>query len=89
MDTQIKTPESHPDHPVVGHRLRGPDLKQNGKNITWYCDSYDPRLGFWLQSTEQDDRRINISERAVGGTFHLIHTDDWGEYTGHGYHIRY
>lgn len=64
--SDIKTPETHPDHPVVGKTFRAWD----GKN--YYCDSYDPSCGFWMTAKDDPKIRRNVSERAIGRTFHEI-----------------
>jgi hypothetical protein len=65
-DTTIKTPESHPDHPVVGKVWRGWD------GIEYFCDSYDPRIGFWMTDVNDPANRKNVSERAIHRTFHPV-----------------
>lgn len=67
----IKTPETHPVHPVIGWNFAGYDGK------FYYCDSYDPRIGFWVQEIGNPENRKNISERAIGRTFHVI--SEYGE----------
>ena len=39
--------------------------------MTYECTAYDPDSGFWMAS---EDRVANISERAIGRTYHQIHT---------------
>ncbi len=51
-------------HDVVGQIFRG----WNGEN--YICDSYDQRIGFWMTNLASDDDRRNVSERAIGRTFH-------------------
>lgn len=45
----------------------------------YICDSYDPRIGYWMaredcppehKSDTQGQWRRNVSERAIGRTFH-------------------
>jgi hypothetical protein len=69
MDMQIKTPESHPDHHTVGHYFGGYCNKANGTAI-YFCDSYDPRIGYWLTNVIDAADRKNVSEAAIGRTFH-------------------
>lgn len=72
----IKTPETHPDHPVVGRYFAGYSLQVEDSQV-YYCDSYDPRIGYWLTCLKGTERK-NVSERAIGGTFHQC--DDKGDY---------
>ena len=56
---------------VVGGIYKGHDGK------TYECFGYDPRHGFWMRTTreERETRQMNVSERAIGGTFHRVRTD--------------
>jgi hypothetical protein len=74
-------PEQHPDHPVIGRYF----ISGMGGAI-YYCDSYDPAMGFWMTPAREgdtyhkvisDNGRTNVSERAIGGTFHRIYRDDY------------
>jgi len=72
----IKTPLTHPDHQTVGKRFKAWD------GCTYYCDSYDPAIGFWMTPDEgQTDcwgkapNRRNVSERAVGRSYHRIYEE--------------
>lgn len=49
---------------VVGGRYRGWDG-------VYICTGYDPRCGFWMERAD-GQRRTNVSERAIGGTFHRV-----------------
>lgn len=73
--SQIKTPETNPDHAVVGKTFRafGGDL--------YFCDSYDPAMGYWMRhvdapaenyNDQHSKWRRNVSERAIGRTFHRV-----------------
>lgn len=64
---------------VVGKQFKAHD------GFTYVCDSYDPRIGYWMTRTDapgahkQDQFgrwRRNVSEQAIGRTFHLIKGDD-------------
>ena len=77
---EIKTPETHPDHPVVGRDI----LAHDGHR--YFCDSYDPRIGFWMTRLDcppenlvdqNSEFRRNVSERAIGRTFYVIHVDHY------------
>ncbi len=61
---EIITPSTHPDHHAVGRFF-------DGHKGPWYCDSYDPRCGYWMTSLD-GTRRKNVSERAIDRTFHTI-----------------
>lgn len=63
----IKTLETHPNHPTVGQFFDAYDDK------VYYCDSYDSSCGFWMTEYGNPDNRKNISETAIGRTFHVIH----------------
>jgi hypothetical protein len=86
MSHEIKTPETHPDHEVVGKRFRAWDTR-GLESATYYCDSYDPRIGYWMTNEADPTDRKNVSERAINRTFHFIYSDpERGvEYTGKGY----
>jgi hypothetical protein len=62
------TPESHPEHSVVGCYFAGYSYL-TGKTEIYHCDSYDPALGYWLTCVTATDRK-NVSERAIGRTFY-------------------
>ena len=70
MDHPIKTPETHPDHPVVGHDFSGTNWTDKKTSDNYYCDSYDPRIGYWMTGIEIPEDRRNVSERAINRTFH-------------------
>jgi hypothetical protein len=65
-DDSILTPETNPDHDTVGHKFRSWD-----GNI-YFCDSYDPRIGFWMTDVGNPDNRKNVSERAIGRSYHKL-----------------
>lgn len=85
---RIITPETHPDHPVVRRYFVGPHGRSivghsRGYGV-YYCGSYDPRRGYWMTRTDcppehVDDEgtewRRNVSERAIGRTYHRIIDD--------------
>lgn len=81
MDNTIITPETHPRHSVVGRDFVGGAFGSG----RYYCDSYDPRMGFWLtprQPVNLDGvalERINVSERAIGRTFHEVWVDTYDD----------
>lgn len=64
------TPETHPDHPVVGKRFRGYDLK-NDRPAIFFCDSHDS-TGYNMVTVDEPFYRTNVSEYAIGRTFHLV-----------------
>jgi hypothetical protein len=90
MDKTIITPETHPQHPVVGR-----DFVGGATTGRYHCDSYDPQMGFWLTPRQPANldgaplERINVSERAIGRTFHEVWVDNYGderfEYTAEGW----
>ena len=72
MPLTIYTAQSHPDHSVIGHYFKVWD------GGLAYCDSWDPRIGYWMTWISPDDGtptgvRRNVSERAIDRTFHTIY----------------
>lgn len=67
----IKTPATHPQHEVVGLLFCGWDRQ------VYYCDSYDPRQGFWMTNVLDAKERRNVSEQAIGRTFHSSRLQQW------------
>jgi hypothetical protein len=70
--TKLLTPESHPDHDFVGKYFRG-----WLKGVVYHCDSYDPSCGYWMTpvTTSEENpnpQRTNVSERAIGRTYHRL-----------------
>jgi hypothetical protein len=72
----IITPETHPNHSVVGKLWIS---VWSEKGLVYLCDSYDPRIGYWMTPVEGSPtvneygspiERKNISERAIGRTYH-------------------
>lgn len=67
----LMTPETHPNHETIGRRFKGWD-----GNI-YFCDSYDPDIGFWMTRVDAPEgvepRRANVSERAIGRSYHRIY----------------
>ena len=50
---------------VVGHRYRA-------WGGVYECFGYDPRHGFWMRQVDAPHREANVSERAIGATYHRI-----------------
>lgn len=72
---EIKTPDTHPDHETVGHTFKAFDGHE------YFCDSWEENHGFWMtrvdaplerRSDLHSEFRRNVSERAIGRTFHLV-----------------
>lgn len=79
MMITIKTPQTDPDHYTIGQHFSAYD------GHIYYCDSYDPRIGFWMiradappghLEDQYGEWRRNVSERAIGRTFHRIYRDE-------------
>lgn len=70
----IMTPQTHLNHETIGQLFVGPSV--DGCAGIYYCDSYDPRQGFWMTHFT-GQRRTNVSERAINGTFHRINFDQY------------
>lgn len=78
-DSEIKTPETHPDHHTVGK-----DFMNWFDSHRYFCDSYDPSIGYWMTridapterwADQHSEFRRNVSVRAIGATLHRIHVD--------------
>ena len=67
MENKIITPENNKTDLCVGRYFKAWDGK------TYYCDSYNPRIGYWMTEVDNKENRKNVSERAIGRTFHF----DW------------
>lgn len=65
----IKTRQTHPDHQVVGHFFTA----WNDGEQVYYCDSYDPAIGYWMTNIRNIQDRRNVSERAPGRTYHEVY----------------
>ena len=64
----VRTEHLGESHETVGRLFRSP-LCVDGMYL---CTSYDSMCGFWMQNpTDPADRR-NVSERAIGRTFHRV-----------------
>lgn len=69
MNEQIKTPLSHPDHPVIGKYFGGYSYDTKKTEI-YFCSAYDPRVDFVLEGvTTPEPERKEVSPRAINGTF--------------------
>jgi hypothetical protein len=80
------TPQSHPDHHVVGQDVMGWSMKRN-EAARFHCYSHDAS-GYNLVDRADPEDHKNVSERVIGRTFHLIHdmgagreTSAWGAVT--------
>ena len=71
---EIKTPVTDPDHEVIGRTFTAWDGHQ------YRCDSWEQNMGFWMtrvdapverHADKHSEFRRNVSERAIGRTFHL------------------
>lgn len=72
MDPRIiKTPQTDPDHHTVGRRFRA---WRDGGPAVYFCDSYDPTMGYWMTNEADPSDRRNVSERAIGRTYHEVTT---------------
>ena len=66
MKREIKTPQTHPYHHTVGRSFKAWD------GHIYYCDSWEEDLGYWMTQEGNPQVRRNVSERAIGRTFHEI-----------------
>jgi hypothetical protein len=55
---------------VVGQKYRCNFLFEG---CIFNCIGYDPRAGFWMQQVDNPLHIRNISERAIGRTYHPIY----------------
>jgi hypothetical protein len=44
----------------------------NGWQGTYECFGYDPRHGFWMRNIADPKDQRNVSERAIGRTYHRV-----------------
>jgi hypothetical protein len=72
----IKTTQTDPDHETIGFTF------QNWEGLLFFCDSWESNLGFWMTRVDSPPERRgdlhskfrrNVSERAIGRTFHKQH----------------
>ena len=79
----IRTPKTNPDHDVVGHFFRATDWRPSPPvTAMYYCDSYDPSIGYWMTNVDDASDRKNVSERAINRTFREVR-DDIAGVAGH------
>lgn len=65
--TDTITPDTNPRHHIVGRRFRAWDGR------TYICAWYNHRAGYQMHSDDNGPpRSTNVSERAIGRTFHLV-----------------
>jgi hypothetical protein len=52
----------------------GKTYHSGGDGLTYVCTGYNPRWGFWMawQGEAAESRITNVSERAIGRTFHEV-----------------
>jgi hypothetical protein len=69
------TPLSHPDHHAVGKEFLGTNWYSrfgNGNTtVRWFCAAHD-RQGYWMFATDGSGTWTNVSERAIGASFHEV-----------------
>ena len=81
------TPESHPDHHTVGLEFMGNDYQHSGSRaVRWFCESHD-RCGYWMYATDGSGHWNNVSERAIGRSFHEIYPLPSGKMTCSGWRV--
>lgn len=54
-------------HDVIGQVFRSHD------NRLYLCDSWESNHGYWLTDQHDPKHRINVSECAIGSTYHRYH----------------
>ncbi len=65
---RIITPKTNKNHHTVGHYYAGHSYESKRIEI-YFCDSYDPRQGYWMTNVNRKEDRKNVSERAIDRTF--------------------
>lgn len=79
-DTYVSRPDvtldSHPDHHTVGKEFMGGWPSERGGQ-RWFCESHD-QAGYWMYATDGSGEWHNVSERAIGRSFHEIYVDPDG-----------
>jgi len=90
MSRQYLTPADRPNHETIGR------IFNSWNGYRWFCDAWEENHGFWMTRLDapQDRRadlgdtdfRKNVSERAIGATFHRDYSEaaeqlakDWRE----------
>ena len=63
-----RTIQTDPNHKTIGRFFKG-----GLGGHEWYCSSYDPAIGFWMEDVDEPGKRTNVSEAAIGRTWHRIH----------------
>lgn len=76
-DSYDPAPDSRVRTEIVGKRFWGGGYDFDNRPVTRIYEvfGYDPRNGFWVRTVDNDEgpaRQTNISERAIGGTFHRV-----------------
>lgn len=66
----VLTPKERPNHHAIGRYYRAWDGQ------VYYCDSYDPRVDYYMTNVLDASHRKDVSPRALGRTFHEIGTQD-------------
>lgn len=72
MEPITLTVGNSPDHTVIGRYFRAWDGKD------YLCESWVENMGYWMAEVDTkqriipDGRRTNVSERAIGRTYHPI-----------------
>jgi hypothetical protein len=64
----FRTSRTHPGDSVVGLYWGAHSIK-HGKTQVYFCDSYDPAIGYWMTNLNDATDRVNISERAPWRTW--------------------
>ncbi len=75
MQHTVITPETHPDHEVVGRRVHA-----FADDQIHYCDHHHSNRGFSITRIDDPTQQRYVSERAIGGTVCVIRQDDNGRY---------
>jgi hypothetical protein len=63
-DNKVLYPKDLPKHHAVGKVFYAYDGQ------VYYCDSYDPRVDYWMTNVIDASDRKPVSPRAINGTFH-------------------
>lgn len=71
--SEVLKPKDRPGRHAIGRIFTGYSIKHE-KSAQYFCDSCDPRIGFWMTNVEDPEDRSNVSERAIGRTYHRAYT---------------
>lgn len=72
-DLEVMVASDHPDHHTIGRFFRFTPFGRETQ--TYFCDSWVENAGYWMTNVADPSDRRNVSERAIGRTYHLLRND--------------